>query len=107
MIALPPGCTVAYGITIDIDQLTDDIVEWYRLIEGTVIYKAEYSRRGSSIERPYVAFNGKLCHHMQDGSGNVRLHFLGKDASTASMFLLKFNDCVVRHNFKEINELHY
>ena len=107
MIALPPGCTVAYGITIDITELTNDIIEWYRLIEGTVGHKEHYNYRGQSIQLPYVAFNSKACHYMQDGTGNIRLHFLGKDASTASVFLLKFNEYVVRHNLKEVNELHY
>ena len=107
MIALPPGCTVAYGITIDIDQLTDEIVDWYRLIEGTVSHKDEYSYRGTHTRRSYVSYNSKACHYMQDGTGNVRLHFLGKDASTASMFLLKFNERVVKHNLKEVNEFHY
>ena len=38
---------------------------------------------------------------MEDGTNNVRLHFLGKDASTASVFLLKFNELVESHNMKE------
>jgi len=44
---------------------------------------------------------------MQDGTNNVRLHFRGADASTASVFLLKFNEYVVRHNLKEVDNLHY
>jgi len=107
MIALPPGCTVAYGITIDITELTNDIIEWYRLIEGQVGHKEEFSYRGTRIEKPYVSYNSKPCHYMQDGTNNVRLHFLGKDASTASVFLLKFNEYVVRHNLKELNAWHY
>ena len=107
MILLPPGCTVAYGITIDIAEMTDDIVEWYRLIEGEVSHKEEYNHRGVKKVRSFVAYNSKKCHYMADGTGNIRLHFLGKDASIASMFLLKFNDCVVRHNLKEVNELQY
>jgi len=107
MIRLPPGCTVAYNIVIDVTELTGDMVDWYRLIEGTVNHREVYNNRGVRILTPLVAYNAKPCYHMQDGTNNVRLHFRGADASTASLFLLKFNEYVVRHNLKEVDNLHY
>jgi hypothetical protein len=106
MIQLPPGCSVAYGITIDIKQLTDEIIEWYELIGGTISTKQHWIRN-RQVEDKYVAYGSKLCHYLADGSGNVRLHFLGKDASTACMFMLKFNDLIIRHNLKEIEQYAY
>ena len=107
MIRLPPGCTVAYNIVIDVTELTGDMIEWYRLIEGAVGHKEMYNHRDVRILTPVVAYNAKPCYHMQDGTNNVRLHFRGADASTASMFLLKFNEYVVRHNLKEVEERSY
>lgn len=103
MIPLMPGCSVCYNITVDITELTDDMIEWYNTIGGTVTYDKYYNHRGVEITKPYVAYNNyKRCHY---GNESVRLHFLGKDASAASMFLLKFMDKVFQHNLKEHNEL--
>lgn len=104
MITLPPGCSVAYGITIDIDSLTDEMVEWYKLIEGTITTKAHWTR-SKQVDQIHVAYGGgKPCHYMQDGTNGVRLHFLGKDVGAASMFLIKFNEHVRQHNLKRMEE---
>lgn len=104
MIALPPGCSVCYNITVDVKELTPEMVSWFSDIEGTVTKDEWYDHRGHKKTRTFVAYNGyKRCHH---GDGYVRLHFLGKDASAASMFLLKFMDSVFQHNLKEHEELH-
>lgn len=105
MIGLPPGCTVSYNVTVDITELTDDMIEWYNTIGGTVTEDKYYNHRGLEITKLYVAYNNyKCCHY---GNGFVRLHFLGKDASIASMFLLKFMDKVFQHNLKEHNYEYY
>ena len=102
MIPLPPGCTVNHAITIEVDRLTEDMVEWYEMIGGQVISKVYYDNRGRKIIENFVKYgNAKLCHLRQDGSGGARLHFHGNDASVASMFLIKFNEHVEQHNMKE------
>jgi len=102
MIGLPPGCTVCYNITVDITELTDDMVEWYKTIGGVVREDKYWNYKGHEITKPYVSYNNyKACHYSNE---SVRLHFLGKDASVASMFLLKFMDKVFQHNLKEHNE---
>jgi hypothetical protein len=106
MISLPPGCSVAYGIVIDIDQLTPEMIEWYELIGGAVTSKNHWLRN-KEVKQPMVAYNSKPCHYLLDGSKGVRLHFLGKDASTASVFILKFLEHIVKHNLKEIEEYVY
>lgn len=105
MIALPPGCTVTYSVWIDINEMTNDIIDWYKLVGGVVTQDAWYNHRGSKIVRDFVQYGkSKKCHYRQDGTGGIRLHFDGKDASVASMFLLKFMDIVVKHNLKEVQD---
>ena len=102
VISLPPGCTVTYAIFIDIDTLTNEILEWYHLQGGVVEKDSWYDNRGKLVDRHFVRLpKSKRCHHRQDGSGGVRLHFHGDDASTASLFLIKFFDHVQQHNLKE------
>lgn len=102
MIPLPPGCTVSYAVIIDISELTDAMCEWYDQIGGTIVVDSHYDHRGRKIELPYVSYNNsKRCHRRKDGTKGVRLHFLGKDAAVASLFLLKFNEYVEQHNLRE------
>jgi hypothetical protein len=101
MIPLPPGCSVTYSIWIDIDLLTEEIIEWYKLIGGEVKTDTYYDPRGRNIVRHYVRYNSKWCHHDSNGLFGTRLHFLGQDICTASMFMLKFNERVRSHNIKE------
>ncbi len=105
MIALPPGCTVTYAIWIDIAKLNDEVVEWYDLVGGTVKYDQYWNSRGKEVKQAYVSYGrGKKCHHHHNGEGGTRLHFMGEDASVASMFILKFNDIIINHNLKEVME---
>lgn len=105
MIQLPPGCTVTYSVWVDIDQMTDEVTDWFRLIGGTVTEKTYVNFRGREVKAKYVQYGkAKPCHHKQDGSGGVRLHFHGDDASVASMFMIKFAELVERHNLREVQE---
>ena len=45
-----------------------------------------------------------MCYR-QDGTGSVKINFHGDDASTASVFILKFGEYVVAHNMKTEFEL--
>jgi len=107
MIALPPGCTVTYAVWVDVDQLTDEMVEWYAMIGGVVWKDKWYDMRGREQTLNYVSYNkGKRCHHHQNGNGGTRLHFHGDDASAASMFIMKFFDNVTANNLQETMERH-
>jgi hypothetical protein len=108
MMPLPPGCRVNYSVWIDVKKLNNEIVEWYDLIGGRTKTDTFWNHRGNEQNVKYVAYgSGKWCHHHQNGAGGTRLHFLGEDASVASMFILKFMDIIDSHNLKEVNELHY
>jgi hypothetical protein len=108
MIPLPPGCSVAYGITIDITAVTDELIEWYELVGGEISEKEVWTFRGrKQIVKSVKYGKSKLCHHRADGSGGVRLHFRGEDASTASVFLIKFYESVEQHNMKEMQDHAY
>ena len=107
MIALPPGCTVTYAIWVDVDQLTEEMVEWYRLVEGKVYKDRWYDTRGREQSVYYVSYGrGKRCHHHQNGNGGTKLHFNGEDASTASMFIMKFFEHVTDNNLQQVMERH-
>ena len=107
MIALPPGCTVTYAIWVDVDQLTEEMVEWYRLVEGKVYKDRWYDTRGREQSVYYVSYGrGKRCHHHQNGTGGTKLHFNGEDASTASMFIMKFFEHVTDNNLQQVMERH-
>ena len=82
MIALPPGVTVNYFIAIELDTLTDDMVEWFRMIGGEVSYKPDWDRKGREINKPLVKYGkGKQSYWRQAGSGGCMLNFHGDDAS--------------------------
>jgi hypothetical protein len=105
MIALPPGVTVNYFIAIEIDRLTDEMIEWFEMIGGEVTYKMDWDWKGRESKKPLVKYGkGKQSYWRQDGSGGVRLNFHGDDASTASVFIVKFFEHVQQHN---LNEKHY
>ena len=102
MIALPPGCTVNYSIWIDVDYLTDEMVEWYTMIGGIVWKDKWYDMRGREQSVNYVSYGkGKRCHHHHNGQGGTRLHFHGDDASAASMFIMKFFEHITANNLQE------
>ena len=109
MIALPPGCTVNYAITIELSEMTADIANWYRLVGGSIREDVYYDHRGKERNIVYVQYGkGKPCHYRQDGSNGVRLHFDGADAPVASMFLIKFLELVETHNLQEhMERMHY
>ena len=115
MIQLPPGCKVSYSIWIDVDVLTDSMCEWFEMIGGTVaetpavIYSrtqwVQSTHPSKSMTRKTVQYGkAKSSYYRQDGSGYVKINFHGDDASTASMFLLKFMDNVKSHNMKEYQD---
>jgi hypothetical protein len=102
VIALPPGCTVTYAIWIDVDRLTDEMVDWYELIGGKVYTDKWYDHRGREQAVIYVSYGkGKRCYHHQNGEGGTRLHFHGDDAGTASVFIMKFFEHITNNNLKE------
>ena len=100
MMPLPPGCKVIYSVWLDIDKLTNDVVEWFELIGGETKQDNHYP-----VNVTYIRYGkGKWCHYYHNGAGGVRLHFMGEDASVASMCLLKFNERITNHNMQEAME---
>ena len=102
MIPLPPGCVVNYPIFIDVDAVSDEMCDWFELIGGKVLTSKWYDWKGREHTVKNVQYGlSKPCHRYQDGSGKVKLHFHGNDATIASMFLIKFNEHVEQHNMKD------
>lgn len=105
MISLPRGCAVNYPVYVEIDTLTEDMIEWYRQVGGTVTEDKFYNHRGQEVVKIYVSYGrGKRCYYHSNGLGHVRLHFQGEDAPVATMFIMKFLDDVIGHNMQENQE---
>jgi hypothetical protein len=110
MIQLPPGCKLNYSIWIDVTELTDEMCEWFEMIGGSVTEKTEaFSGRTYNLRviKEVRYGQAKPSYYRQDGTGHVKINFNGNDASTASIFLIKFNEYVIKHNMQEYNNLHY
>ncbi len=107
MIALPPGCTVTYAVWVEVDELTDEMIEWYELVGGRITEDRFYDRKGSEKVVKYVSYGkSKRCHRYNNGSTRVKLHFDGTDASAASMFIMKFFEHIQSNNLQEVMERH-
>ena len=102
MIKLPPGCTVGYEIKFIVQELTDAMGQWFQLQDGEAWATEEFDYHGRKRMVKHVRFGkAKPSYKMQDGTGNYIIRFAGTDASTASVFLLKFYDEIVSHNMEE------
>lgn len=105
MIPLPQGCTVPYEIQINVRYLTADMAEWFTMIGGTSKEIKNYDWRGKEYTSTIVQYGtAKASYDRKDGSRTTLIRFSGKDASTASMFLLKFMDQIQSHNMKEYQD---
>lgn len=105
MMKLPPGCGVGYEIKFYVTKLTDEMGEWFNLIGGSATAHKEYDWRGREHIVKQVQYGkAKPSYVTKDGTNLTLVRFDGADATTASMFLLKFMDHVQSHNFKEYEE---
>lgn len=108
MIPLPPGCTVGYEIKFIVNELTDDMGQWFLLQGGEAWADEEWDARGRRQMVKHVKFGrAKASYKMQDGTGNYLVRFAGADASTASLFLIKFFDDVITNNMQEALDRQY
>jgi hypothetical protein len=102
MIQLPPGCKVAYEIRFYVTTLTDEIGEWFNLIGGQATQVKWWDHKGREQFTNQVQYGkAKPSYKTQDGTGLYLIRFDGADASTASMFLIKFMDQIQIHNLRE------
>lgn len=86
-----------YPITIDISKLTEEMVTWAETqgaeIADNLLHK-----------RTIVRFpNSKASAYM--GMGGMRLHFNYSEKNTALLFLLMFDNYVVKHNMEELKNI--
>lgn len=105
MMPLPPGCQVGYEIRFYVHELTDDIGEWFNMIGGRATALKEHDWRGREHIVKQVQYGkAKPSYVTKDGTNLTLIRFDGADASTASMFLIKFFDRIQSHNMKEYDE---
>ena len=107
MISLPAGCKVGYEIRFVVNELTNEMGEWFELIGGRAYSIAVPGRRDYKLI-PHVQYGrAKASYKMQDGTNQYLIRFHGDDASTASVFLIKFLDNIANHNFNEYKDYVY
>lgn len=83
-----------FPITIDIDKLTDEIIDWARTQEATVF--SDPKKKATTIQFQ----NSKIS--VQQRNGSMRLHLDFSQRNSALLFLLLFRDNIVNHNMKEL-----
>ena len=83
----------------------DDMGEWFLLQGGRAWAEETFDHRGRRKLKNFVQYGkAKPSYGFQDGTGHYLIRFDGADASTASMFLLKFIDQIQSHNLKEAEQ---
>ena len=81
-----------YPITIDISELTDEMIFWAK-DQAADVYQEN--------KRTYIKFNkGKACHYLA-GSKTVRLHMDKNDKDLAFLFLMTFQPFIIKQNLME------
>ena len=116
MITLPRGCAVSHNIRIVVTELTDDMIQWFVDVGGSVTtdHQMAWPRNSPGYGKMQperiikrVSYGrGKYCYRLQDGSNGVLLHFQGEDGMVASAFMLRFNESILSHNFPEFTHEH-
>lgn len=99
---LPLGCRVAYEIRFIVNELSNEMGEWFNMIGGSATRVEWFDHKGRTQYTNQVQYGkAKPSHRMQNTTGQYIVRFDGADASTASMFLIKFMDQIQTHNLKE------
>ena len=81
-----------YPITIDISELTDDMIVWARS-QSIEVYEQD--------KKTYIKFpNSKPCHHLA-GTRSVRIHMDQCNEHLALLFLFTFQPFIVKQNIIE------
>ena len=102
MIPLPPGCKRAYEVTFKVQELTNEMGEWFLMQGGKAWAEVEHDWRGRQVTHNFVKYGrAKPSYVTKDGTGLTLVRFAGEDASTASVFLIKFFDNIISHNFED------
>jgi hypothetical protein len=100
VIPLPPGCKVSYEIRFFVSELTNEMGEWFNMIGGHAGAIEEFDYLGRKHIVKQVQYGkAKSSYVTKDGTGLTLIRFTGEDASTASVFLLKFMEQIQKHNF--------
>jgi hypothetical protein len=83
-----------YPITIDINKLTDEMIDWAQSQEANIYFDS--TKKITTIQFQ----NSKIS--VQQRNGCMRLHLDFSQKNSALLFLLLFRDHIVNHNMKEL-----
>ena len=109
MIPLPPGVTVNYEVTLTLNDMPREFLEWFEEIGGTVSYAEWFDMRGRPHRTPTIRYGdaGRISHKFNDNSGQYVVRFRGEDAGVALMMLMKWDNLIVSHNMREVEKYVY
>ena len=108
MIPLPPGVTINHEVTIIVDEITADMLNWYIDQEQNISSRLWHDSRGRSHEISVVQYgHGRPSHKTNDGSSQHLLRFRQEDAGAALMFLMTFDKHITQHNMREVDKYVY
>lgn len=76
--------------------------QWFITIGGQAWAELDYDYRGRQKTNNFVKYGrAKASYTTKDGTGLTLVRFAGEDASIASVFLIKFINDIVGHNFED------
>lgn len=104
MKVISPGVVALRPIKLVTSSLTQEMVDWWVMqgAEAQEITDHFYGRSGPKTEKNFrIKMPGsKWSHKFNDGSGIHLIHLREEYAPTASLFILKFTDCVINHDIE-------
>jgi hypothetical protein len=108
MISLPPGVSINHEVTIMVEEITVDMLNWYIDHGQDIAERLWYDMQGREHSIPVVRYGlGRPSHKTQDGSNQHLLRFRQEDAGAALMFLMTFDKHITQHNMREVDHYVY
>jgi len=108
LIALPPGVTINYEVTIMVEDLTVEILKWYIDQGQPIAEQVWHDMKGRPHSIAVVRYGlGRPSHKTNDGSNQYLLRFRQEDAGAALVFLMTFDNLIKQHNMREVEKYAY
>ena len=108
MISLPVGCTINYEAVITLNSMPVEFLQWWQNIGGEIFETEYYDNKGQKRYTPQIKYgDGRLSHKFNDGSGQFLIRFHNTDVTTALTLLMKWDNLIISHNMKELEQYVY
>jgi len=108
LISLPPGVTINYEVTVIVNELSSAFLAWWKEVGGTIDESNSHythNPRGQVVIVPTIRYGQGRWSHKSAGNDDYLIRFRGEDANVALMMLLTWNNIIVSHNMKEVEQM--